>query len=115
MISSTDGPIAVQGDVVLGIGVHQESQSGSWRRVDQEIDVDVSIGDARVDAFHWLRRVIIVRTPLYELLSRDGIRVSCIIDKDRIGFRGDIAVDGDYPRAPLNGNIACGIDSAVER
>ena len=44
MIGGTDGTLAVQRDIVLGVSIHQEVQCGVGCGVDEEVDVDIGAG-----------------------------------------------------------------------
>ena len=46
MIGGTDGSLAVQRDIVLGVCIHQEVQGGVWCGVDEKVDVDIGAGGA---------------------------------------------------------------------
>ena len=48
MEGGSDSALTIQGDIVLGIGIHQEFDSSRWCGVDQEVDIDIGIRNARV-------------------------------------------------------------------
>ena len=39
--SSTDCAIAIQGNIVVGIGIHQQAQGRRWCTVNEEVDIDI--------------------------------------------------------------------------
>ena len=41
MIGGADGAVAVEGDIVVGAGIHQQLEGGVGCGVDQEVEVDV--------------------------------------------------------------------------
>ena len=114
-----DGAVAVQGDVVIGVGIHQQAQGGLWGAIDEEIDKDIR-GDVDVIWYvgtaRWLTRSCILgdRAPFDKLLIGDGIGRGSIIDKDGILLRRHVAVDGYLTWTAFDGDVARSKDGAVE-
>ena len=127
-----DGAVAVEVDIVVGIGIHQEAQGSGGRAVDEEVDVDVggdvrlllSVGELRVlgrakrqsRAESGELRVCQcgAGSPQDELLAGDGIGRGGVVDEEGVFLRGDVDVDGDLARTALDADIAGSKDGAVE-
>ena len=116
----TDGTIAVERDVVVGVGVHQQTETGIGRGVDEEVDIDIGIhrtgggtGMISLTSLAGNARITCL-LPLDKLLAGDGIRRGGIIDEDGVLEGCDIAVDDHIVAKTVDGDIASGIDGAVE-
>ena len=117
MVGGANGSASVQRDIILGVGVHQQANGSFWRGVNKEVDVDVgSVQISRrtvlfpFSSFHIVRNIL----PLDELLARNGIGIGCIIDEYGILLGCGIAIDNHLIVASLDGDVARGIDRAVE-
>ena len=111
----TDAATAMERDVVVGLGVHQDAERTLGRGVDIEVDIDIR-GRSKV----LLGVLAMTRTyagmihPGDKLLLADGVGVGGIVGKDRLGLGGYGTVDYDLAGTSVEVGCTRGIDRTAD-
>ena len=116
MERGTDGAVAIEGDVIVGCGIHQQTHGSLWRGVNQEVNIDIGIRGAcrsrRRGGTGYRGGSGCI--PFDKLLLGDGIRAGGVVYKDGTRLRGDVTVDGHIVVTSMDIDTARGVYSAVE-
>ena len=111
----TDAATAMERDVVVGLGVHQDAERTLWRGVDIEVDIDVR-GRSKVliGVLAMTRTYAGMIHPGDKLLLADGVGVGGIVGKDRLGLGGYGTVDYDLAGTSVEVGSTRGIDRTAD-
>ena len=112
---SADTTTTIERDVVVGFGIHQDTQRALWRRVDIEVDIDIR-GRSKVllRFFAMTRAHTRMIHPGDELLFADGVGVCGVISKYRFRLGCHVTVDNHLARTSVEVGSTRGIDRSAD-